>query len=490
VANQKLGARLEATFQRAAISGLLSAAWFDGSAFKSVPAHAFANPRVVRGALLEGRVEVDPLWPDDWQIWSNHAWAIPKECFESWIQSDDVLSMRGLPMSADELPPCDVVSIASRKPTDASRVPLSEAVTWIAFGVALDAERLDRAIRWGSLGDGDLQAAQRQMEAATATLLKAGADGLISMFGRHVEAHSDKGKRTEKIDPLALEDYRRAWICGQDSLHYGTGLFHWYRAPNDSLLRGSERSDHYANVTVERDALLKHCGSRLDSMAALLMPIPAALPEVGAVMGLEEAVCLLAYGRPSHDIELWMDRAGNMKFLDPSGEPLPNVIEGERPPHLVAFVEANRRLWKALQDGTLRGLIAPADGPPLAVPRPYWNAINPECLEYVYHGLSNSDAGRGCPVLLSRLAFDGWRPEATSVQTPDIGPQSTVNGERECKEWLLSAFRQDAEKKRSKKSFQDEALKRFSGRLSVRGFIRVWDAIASQSGRSKPGRKS
>jgi hypothetical protein len=323
------------------------------------------------------------------------------------------------------MPPCDVVAIASRKPSTASRVPLSEAITWIAFGVALDAERPERAIRWERLADGELQAAQRQMEIATDALLKAGADGLVPVYGRHMEDHGEKGKRTEKIDQLTLEDYRKALIISHDSLYYGEGLFVWHRAPNHSHVRGSERRDHYTNVTVERDALLKHCGSRLDSMAALLMPIPAALPEVGAIMGLEEAVCLLAYGHPSHDIGVWMDHEGNMLFLDPSGEPIPNVIEGERPAHLVAFIEANRRLWKALQNGTLRGLIAPADGPVLSVPRPYWNAINPECLEYVYHGMSNSDAGRGCPVLVSRLGFDECRN--AKVSPPQAGRNVPAN---------------------------------------------------------------
>lgn len=255
--NEKLAERLVATFQRAVCSGYLTPSWFDGSAFKGIPAHAFGIPRVVHKALLNGGFEVDPLWPDDWQNWSNHGWAIPKDQFETWIDSDDALSMAGLPVPGSELPLCDVVSIASRKPSEASRVPLSEAITWIAFGVALDAERLERAIRWESLADGDLQAAQRQMEEATGTMLKAGADALAPMFGRYMEAHAEKGRRTEKIDPLTLEDYRKALIISHDSLYYGEGLFVWYRAPNDSHVRGSERGDHFANVTVDRDALMQ-----------------------------------------------------------------------------------------------------------------------------------------------------------------------------------------------------------------------------------------
>lgn len=429
VRTEKLSARLVAIIQRAVGSGKLAASWFDGLAFKSIPAQAFANTRVVHNALLLGGFEVDPLWPDEWQPWSGHGWAIPKAQFEEWMEGDDPWPIAGLPMTPDAMPSREVFSIDSRKPSEAGRVPLSEAVTWIAFGVALNAERLERAIQWERLCGGDLRQAQRQIEAASATLLKAGEDGQVSFFGRHVESYEDKGQRTEQIDPLALIDYRQILITGHDHLYYGEGLKRWYQAKNDTQLRASERRDLFMNVTVAREALLKHFGSRTDAMAALLIPIPAALPEVGAVMGMEEAICLLAYGRPSHDIELWMDRAGNMMSLDPSGAPMPNVIEGEKPPHLVAFIEANRQLWKALQDGTLRGLVAPTDGPVLSVPRIYWNPINPECLEYVYHGTSNSDAGRGCLVLISRQAFGEWRGANAVPSKPggNVPPNRKLN---------------------------------------------------------------
>lgn len=270
--NEKMSARLVATFQKAVISGQLTPSWFDGSALKSIPAHAFGNWPVVRGAMMHGRFEVDPLWPDDWQHWNNRDWAIPKEQFETWMQSDHALSMAGLPVPDSELPPCDVVAIASRKPSDASRVPLSEAITWIAFGVALDAERLDRAIHWGSLIGGDLQGAQRRMEAATASLLKAGGDGLVPMYGRHIAKRGEKGELTKQIDELTLGDYRKALIVSHDSLYYGEGLFIWLRAPNDSLVRGSERSDHFANVTVGRGSLLK-CFPLSEAVAGVPMAV-------------------------------------------------------------------------------------------------------------------------------------------------------------------------------------------------------------------------
>ena len=68
--------------------------------------------------------------------------------------------------------------------------------------------------------------------------------------------------------------------------------------------------------------------------------------------------------------------------------------------------------------------------------------------------------------------------------------QSKVGAETECRDWLFTAFADDPEKLRAKSSFQSDALMHFGNRLSVRGFLRVWDSIAFTAGRSTPGRKS
>ena len=51
------------------------------------------------------------------------------------------------------------------------------------------------------------------------------------------------------------------------------GLFVWYRRLNDSVVHGSERQDHYANVTLDRESLIRSLGSSSDSMAAMLAQI-------------------------------------------------------------------------------------------------------------------------------------------------------------------------------------------------------------------------
>lgn len=71
---------------------------------------------------------------------------------------------------------------------------------------------------------------------------------------------------------------------------------------------------------------------------------------------------------------------------------------------------------------------------------------------------------------------------------PPIAP--TAKTEHELEHWLQKAFAADPDKKRTKASFQKEALASSEKRPSVRGFIRVWDALAPAEGRNRPGRKS
>lgn len=66
--------------------------------------------------------------------------------------------------------------------------------------------------------------------------------------------------------------------------------------------------------------------------------------------------------------------------------------------------------------------------------------------------------------------------------------QSTGKAERECEVWLRQQFAADPEKLQSKKSFARDAIKHFGGRLSERGFSRVWAKVAPGEGRDKAGR--
>lgn len=253
---EKFSERMIAAFQQALSTGRLRASLFKGGVFRELPRSAFGSKSILRNALFMGPYDLDPFWPDDWQPWSGTGWAIPQSDFDGWMESGEAVSIEGLPVSNFADAASEPQSITQRPPSAGAHVPLSEAVTWIAFGQALDADRFLRAIHWHRLCNGDLQAAMRKIEDAAAQLLKAGVDRQVTFIGRHVESYSDKGKRTEVIDALALRDYQQIMIDGHDHLYFGHGLKRQYRATNDTHLQASERRDLYMNVAVDRAALM------------------------------------------------------------------------------------------------------------------------------------------------------------------------------------------------------------------------------------------
>ncbi|WP_443478115.1 hypothetical protein ACLIMP_06270 [Novosphingobium aerophilum] len=429
-AKQKLSVRIVATMQRAALSGQVTPLWFDGSNFREIPALAFCNTGAFHNALLHGTFEIDPLWADEWQLWNGQGWAISKEQFEAWLGSPEAMRMDGLPpdLSAPDSPVN--FEISSREPSDAGRVSLAEAVSWVAFGMALNADRLMQAITWNRLCGGELQEAQRRLGNAAAEILKAGSDNRISFYGRHIDAYDDKGKKTEKIDALTLDDYRQVLITGHDHLYYGDGLKRWYEAPNNSRLHDSDRSDLYSNVTVDRGELLKAFPTQDGEAKAFFAPIPASLPDIGLVMPLDEALSWLAVGRPSADLQVWENRAGELSFRDHNGVELRKQPDGSHPQFLDAFLQASRAMHSALRDGSLLSYVAPDNGQPLQVPRFYWNGVNPESLHHTYRGMSPGDNGAGCPVLFSRLAFDQWRAAIAAIPIASIDRAPSVKGGR------------------------------------------------------------
>lgn len=144
---------------------------------------------------------------------------------------------------------------------------------------------------------------------------------------------------------------------------------------------------------------------------ALLMPVPAALPEIGVVVRIEEALCHLAYGRPSFDTAVYVSSDGDMVLKMPDGSTYETGETGSEPAHLRALKEANQTLHRALQEGTLASYVTPSGGAPLSVSRIYWNGVNPELVHHLYRGFGPDERGAGCPLLLSRTAFETWRSD-------------------------------------------------------------------------------
>lgn len=422
-ASAKLNERVSATFQRALLNGDLCASMFDGSSFKALPKAAFTNLSVVANGLTFGVLEIDPLWPDEWWPNNGHGWAFPKAQFEGWLSSPDAFRVQQLPADTF-LPERDTIApINVREPSQRRRVTLSEAVSWVAFGVALDADRLERALQWDRLAEGDLQEVQRKIAAAGASVLAYGADEKIAFFGHHVESKLAKGAENAPIDPLHLDDYR-SFMIGHDDLYYGEGLHRTYRAKNDTQLKGSDRRDLFTQVTLSRADLMRYFPPKADNMKALEAALPATLPDIGPVMGLAEAIHWKAHGRPSFDTKVWRKADGALVFSDPDGNEIATNTVGQQTPHMVAFLGASRECWTALQEGLIAGIIAPADGPPLHVPRLYWNKVASEYLDLVYAGMAPGEVGIGCPILVSRAQFDNWRAASSTVEKPADPPKA------------------------------------------------------------------
>lgn len=196
------------------------------------------------------------------------------------------------------------------------------------------------------------------------------------------------------------------------------------RQEAESLSLGKCRIEE-SEQTSGRD-LLKLFPDQDDTARAFVVPLPAALPEIGTVMSVDEALSWLAHGKPSHDIEILQNAAGDLIFRDPSGAVIEPRVEGSPPPFMEMYRQANRALHGALRDGSLPAYVAPTIGSPLLVPRLYWNGVNPESLHHVYRGMTPDDHGAGCPILLSRLAFGEWRvpkaafPSAVLDRAPSV----------------------------------------------------------------------
>jgi transposase len=75
-------------------------------------------------------------------------------------------------------------------------------------------------------------------------------------------------------------------------------------------------------------------------------------------MGLEEAICWTAHGKPSNDLLMWESAAGELLFRDRSGKVF-ELGEDREVPEEVARDRGRRRaamlaIWNAMRDGKLK----------------------------------------------------------------------------------------------------------------------------------------
>lgn len=130
---------------------------------------------------------------------------------------------------------------------------------------------------------------------------------------------------------------------------------------------------------------------------------------------------------------------------------------------------------------------------------PYWSADHGEHWSTnAARIVANKPTGRQIhqylEIAVDREGVDLFRQLILAQNEP--APQSaeiassTAGAEKECRDWLIQEFAADPGERRAKLEFQAQALATFGSRLSKRGFLRAWNAVAPDAGRSKPGRKS
>jgi hypothetical protein len=413
VHRKKLEQLAKAKLKIALLSGDLVAQFSDGAENCDVPGWAWREIRLHDSYWFDSCIPIDPFLPDDWYRWSGHEISLDRRALNDWLAQADLASVGKPPVFPE---PHDVakkpLQITARLPRDSAFVTISEAVSWVAFGISMDQGRLSLALEGKGI---DPTESRRNVSLAMAKLADRGTGGSIAMRGKYVATYltDDRPLQTEPIDPVRLADFARFDVL-HDGLAFGDGLA-WIddQASLDSVFDG--RDDAYRNVTVNRAELLNAFPARFDDTKALLSPLPAALPGVGPVLGMEEALSWLAHGKPSDDVQLWQNALGWMQFRFSTGETFNVGEDSELPEHHLRYREANRVLWSPLQDGNLTAYVEQSPSRVLAVPRHYWNQVDPAHLDHVYRGMSDTDDGRGCPILLYRLAFDEWRNGSQSA---------------------------------------------------------------------------
>ncbi|SNT22871.1 hypothetical protein SAMN06295912_1656 [Sphingomonas laterariae] len=409
------------TMRRALLSGDLTAHLVKDGRSHPLPGWVWENARASESAFHFNWLHVDPFLDHGLHDYVNWGCFVRRAAFADWLANPEASEIGDLPnlpsaFDRDEMPN----PTTYREPRDAPFVELGEALTWVGFSVAMNHDEFTTSDEYGfgPFGRSDwLEALQKAM----ASLSEQASAGRIRVRGRYVENYfnfSAASGNTEYLSDTQLRDFA-CFDSLQGGLKRGTGLY-WERSAVKRAFEDPQ--DGWRDVEVCRAELLRSFPPRFDDAKALIVSLPASLPGIGPVMGMEEAFSWLSHDRPSYDIGVWQDAAGNLILRDPNGAPIGPRADGSPPPFMEAYRQASRKLHGALRDGSLPAYVAPTNDSPLLVPRFYWNGVNPENLHLVYRGMAPENQGAGCPVLLSRMGFDRWRTEVTASEAIDRAP--------------------------------------------------------------------
>lgn len=254
IRRRKAGKRAQKSLQEALAIGRLRAWYFDGLARQSIPTWAWLSDDRVKYAWQENRLPLDVFLPDEWGKWSAQTCFIPRSEFAEWLAVD---LPRGVipPLTiaeASEKPPAPV---KHRLPAAQPYVDLSQALSWIAFDIALGPDDLLEVMQSGRIGTG-IEWAEAQLARAVEDFADAALAGKIQCVGKYcASVLARDGLVTDEIKPLTFMDYRR-FDPVYNGMLYGRGLNHLMRNDILNILGGDGRKDLFIDIHVSRDHLL------------------------------------------------------------------------------------------------------------------------------------------------------------------------------------------------------------------------------------------
>lgn len=267
-------ARANMTFFRAMLVGSLRGWFVDGGERWQIPGWAWADQGGDWRALIMGNDFLHPLAPPEVRRWAWLPVAIERAEFMRWLGTDEIADQTGFP----ELPPAyDEASrppyVTRMEPPNKPNVSLAHALSWLAFGISIDAQNLASALGGGVLGANRTDA-HRRLEQATDRLVTAGTGGL-PMLGKFVPTHGDYGAAlTARIERERLEDFRQFDVTF-DGLRFGAGVSWDWTAPGvTNLARALPATTHrFVDVKVDRQSLmaLKIPGQSADDSARIVI---------------------------------------------------------------------------------------------------------------------------------------------------------------------------------------------------------------------------
>jgi hypothetical protein len=255
ILREKLAMRGKKHLQWALASGRLNAHYEDDGESQPIQDWAWISDERANFAWTEGRLPLDALLPDPWPRWSSC------HCFLQWSQFRTWLFHQLL---KEDAPSLGQVNGASSPPGGVEErvlparlhVTLSEALSWLAFGIAMPRHLLWEAFNSGQLRN-DPQQAARRLTRIISEFTDAAAGRLVTCFGKKGRNMRNDGTAgTEPIDPTVFFDYRY-FDMTEDALRFGEPSFYSGQSSLDELFNSQAQDCVFRDIRVPRQDVVE-----------------------------------------------------------------------------------------------------------------------------------------------------------------------------------------------------------------------------------------